>query len=808
MTRIRCALLFFLIAGCAGRDGTPVRQLTAALTSGSVDVSNEPGPQSETWIALDPTLPGHFIGGSNDANPSLLGPMRVYESFDNGASFTSKTLPLPGVCNDQCYGVAAYAAHPGVAFDGSGNAYYCFIGVAALGQGSTLACTRKAVGGSAFSTNLATVPNFNADRPLVTADRTGSAYKNRVYVAWNNNNSTGTQDLMLARSSDSLASFNVVKVNDSGTAVTGAVPAVGPDGEVYVAWSNYGSTTHAIYIDRSTDGGVTFGADHAVHAWAAATGSGVGLKIPADPVHGVGIFPAMDVDRSFGPHRGTIYVAYNDVTATNGLDVFLRRSTDGGVTWSAPMRVNDDPTGTVQDQFLPAVAVDDADGTVVISWYDTRADPANQKAHVMYTWSKDGGFIFVPNVAVTTAPSDESVAGADANGYGDYAGIAVLGGVAQPMWTDSSSGNEEIYTAAVTIGAPTPDFALTASPTAQTVTQGHQISYSISAPAAYGFGSTIDLSVTGIPQGVDVLWPDTVDPNGTVKIFVNGGTATPGTYKLKVTGVSGALSHSVDVTLTVTAPPGFTLSMSPTYLDLLQGDNGSVTIGAQGSSGFDSDVTFTLSGLPAGVSGSFWPAKIAAPGTGATSLLLIAYSTATAGPATVTITASGGGVVHTAQLSLTVYTGNKELLVNGGFEGSLSPWIESGNAYYSSGGLYPHGGIGYAYLGYTNNASGFLYQDFTVPPVGATLTFWLNIASLETTTTYVYDSLTVDILDAYTGFVRGHIATYSNLNHSSGYVQKSISLDAYSGSRVRLRFSVKNDGSYPTTFRIDDASVK
>jgi Zn-dependent metalloprotease len=152
-----------------------------------------------------------------------------------------------------------------------------------------------------------------------------------------------------------------------------------------------------------------------------------------------------------------------------------------------------------------------------------------------------------------------------------------------------------------------------------------------------------------------------------------------------------------------------------------------------------------------------------------------------------------------------------ELLVNGGFEGSASPWVGSGTGYfYVNPGNYPHGGTGYIYFGVNNSVSGQSFQQVTIPSTATgTLTFWLNVTSSETTTTTQYDKLFVEVRNT-AGTLLATLATYSNLNKGTAgvYSQKSLSLAAYKGQTVRVQFRSTTDSSLATTFRVDDASLK
>src|SRR5215472_14864026 len=123
------------------------------------------------------------------------------------------------------------------------------------------------------------------------------------------------------------------------------------------------------------------------------------------------------------------------------------------------------------------------------------------------------------------------------------------------------------------------------------------------------------------------------------------------------TGVApnGIELHAVlDIVFNPGTTADFALSTADTSLSVTQGSSASTTISTSGSGGFNSAISLSASGLPAGVTASFSPASIAAPGTGNSSLTFTASSTATAGTSNVTITATGGGVTHTTTVALTV----------------------------------------------------------------------------------------------------------------------------------------------------------
>ena len=156
--------------------------------------------------------------------------------------------------------------------------------------------------------------------------------------------------------------------------------------------------------------------------------------------------------------------------------------------------------------------------------------------------------------------------------------------------------------------------------------------------------------------------------------------------------------------------------------------------------------------------------------------------------------------------------GGSELLTNGGFETSISPWVSTGTgALYTNNGNYPHGGTGYVYYGAANSVTGQTYQQVAIPTTATgTMTFWLNVSSAETTTTTKYDYLYVEVRNT-AGTLLATLATYSNLDKvatAGQYAQKTLSLASYRGQTVRVQVRTTTDSSAITTFRVDDISLR
>jgi subtilase family serine protease len=213
------------------------------------------------------------------------------------------------------------------------------------------------------------------------------------------------------------------------------------------------------------------------------------------------------------------------------------------------------------------------------------------------------------------------------------------------------------------LGGPpstTPSFSLSSSPGAVSVVKGSSGTSSITSAIYNSFSSAVALSASGQPAGVTVGFnpPSIASPgsgSSTVTFTVASNAAT-GTYPITITGTGGGLTETTTVSLTVTAPasPAFTVSVSPTSGSLDQGQSGYAVVTTAVSGGFNSSISLSATGLPSGVTGSFSPNPIAAPGSGTSDFTLKVARTAPTGTHTITITATGGGITHTTTLSFTV----------------------------------------------------------------------------------------------------------------------------------------------------------
>jgi subtilisin family serine protease len=149
-----------------------------------------------------------------------------------------------------------------------------------------------------------------------------------------------------------------------------------------------------------------------------------------------------------------------------------------------------------------------------------------------------------------------------------------------------------------------------------------------------------------------------------------------------------------------------------------------------------------------------------------------------------------------------------QLIVDPGFELASSSWIQT-NVIWKLAAPIPRSGSWVAWLGGLGSTKvDDLSQEVTIPAnaCSATFKFWLKITTKETSKTAAYDKMSISVANT-SGTVLSQLASYSNLNKSSGYVQKSFNLIAYKGQTIRLQFHAIEDTSLATSFFVDDLTL-
>lgn len=222
---------------------------------------------------------------------------------------------------------------------------------------------------------------------------------------------------------------------DDDKTTEGAVPAAGIDGTFYIVWS----FDSKIYLDRSFDKGRTWQDKDKIIA---VQPGGWSISIPGiDRCNGM---PVLKADHSPGKYRGNLYVSWSD--QRNGevdTDIWCMTSADSGETWSAPVRVNDDPPG--RHQFMSWMDVDPVSGVLWFVFYDRRAHQ-DEQTDVYLAYSTDGGKTFV-NKKISEKPFLPQ----PVLFFGDYNDISAYNGVIRPIWTEQEGKTLRVRTALVNV---------------------------------------------------------------------------------------------------------------------------------------------------------------------------------------------------------------------------------------------------------------------------------------------------------------------------------------------------------------------
>ena len=407
-----------------------------ALSQGAnIRINTPDSDPEEVSIAINPTNPDNLIAGAN---------LRYhFWSMDGGKTWGQAQLP------SNTYG------DPCVIFDADGRAYYAHLTVGwdaitvrtSDDGGKTWSAGVKLRGPSSDSARPGSLFRSSLqDKEWLVADMSTSPFRGTIYASWSDFTKYGSAHpedssvIVFARSTDRGDSFEpFVRVSDvagdaidSDNTMEGAVPAVGPDGEVYLGWSG----PAGLYFDRSFDGGVTWGKDKIL------TATPGGWDFDIRGISRSNGLPVTVCDISSASTRGTVYI--NWIDQRNGdPDVFVIASTDKGTTWSTPIRVNDDAVRNGKEQFFTWATVDPVTGELSVVYYDRRRFNSDS-TDVYLARSTDGGATFT-NTRISTKiflPSPGVF-------FGDYNCISAYNGRIRPIWVHLNNDSLSIHTALI-----------------------------------------------------------------------------------------------------------------------------------------------------------------------------------------------------------------------------------------------------------------------------------------------------------------------------------------------------------------------
>lgn len=409
------------------RDGFVSVQVNIDAQGNNVvgDAGNEPS------IATDPTNPGTFIIGWRqfDTTFSDFRQSGVAYSHDNGQTWTNPGVLEPG----------EFSSDPVLAYDADGRIYYYAL-QPNRGPGAW-ACYMYRTEDRGVTWPLE-VYAFGGDKAWVTVDRTNGVGRGNIYVPWTPNAGAGCCfPGVFTRSTDHGATWM--------TPIAMPVPqfsstvSVGVDGSVYVVGSTFAAlpTFNIIRSSNAQDAGE-------FPTW------DLVREVDLDGVRALGAGPNpagligqawVGTDHSNGSTRGNVYVlsTVQRLSVTDPADVMFTRSTDGGETWSDPIRVNDDPLGNGAWQWFGTMGVA-PNGRIDVIFNDTRADPTVTFSELYYTSSSDGGVTWTPNIPVSPA-FNHFLGYPQQNKLGDYYDIISDNTGASVAYAATFNGEQDVY---------------------------------------------------------------------------------------------------------------------------------------------------------------------------------------------------------------------------------------------------------------------------------------------------------------------------------------------------------------------------
>jgi hypothetical protein len=314
---------------------------------------------------------------------------------------------------------------------------------------------------------------------------------------------------------------------------------VDTNGNLFIGGVN--GTTNQFWCVRSTNakrrtGKLSFDQSTAVNL-----GGNISLRTAINP-DGLAGQTFLAVDRSGTATDNNIYmlasVQPTGSAAGSGTDVMFARSTDGGQTFSAPRRINDDPVDHAKWHWFGTLSVA-PNGRIDCVWLDTRNATNNTDSQLFYSSSKDGGVTWASNVVVSNT-FDPYLGYPNQNKIGDYITMVSDNGGGNVAYAATFNGEEDIYYVRVA-PAPTPDYSLSISPTSVSVPRaGGNASYTVSITGMDGFSSPVTLSVGGLPSGASASFTANPATAGSSTLNINVSSGAPaGSYLFTVTGDGG-----------------------------------------------------------------------------------------------------------------------------------------------------------------------------------------------------------------------------------------------------------------------------
>jgi hypothetical protein len=484
----------------------------------------------EPSIAIDANNTNRLVAGANLNN--------IYYSDDAGQTWTIGTLTSPefGVWGD-----------PTIACDKNGDFYFFHLSNPNDGIWiDRIVCQKSVDGGQSWNDGTYTGLNLpkQQDKQWPVVDRSN----NNIYLTWTefdeygSNSSQDSSRILFSKSLDGGMNWTTpIRLNklsgdciDSDNTAEGATPCVGPNGEIFVAWANQGN----LYFDRSLDQGESWMENDLV-----ISDQPGGWDYSISGIMRCNGLPVTACDTSGGAFHGNIYVNWTDHrNGENNTDVFVATSSDGGLNWSDPIKVNNDIED--REQFFTWMTIDQVTGYVWFVFYDRRNYEENSEMTDVYMAVSYDGCQTFTNFKISESPFDPN----PQIFFGDYTNVTAHNEVVRPIWTRLQNSQKSIYTAIIDadivgIDEPTTlsDFSIDLAWPNPAV-QSTYFSFKIHHPCEI----SIDLFDVDGRKIKTIAYRETFGYGKyTVEINVRELGLEPGVYYLKVQGEKNNISHKI-----------------------------------------------------------------------------------------------------------------------------------------------------------------------------------------------------------------------------------------------------------------------
>jgi hypothetical protein len=453
------------------RPKSVLQRLTEAATvdpNRNVASTDVPAPedyQGEIQIVVNPNNPNQLVAAANtwDQPAGCLQTQGIFWSGDGGSVWNYTCAPASGFVGLGSCSFTVFGSDPALFWDDQNRVYLNYMLICSqfgIINSYAMVVARSVDGGANWTPHGVVVSSWAdsdlEDKNFYAIDNyPASPFFRRHYTCWDRNNNE-----KFAYSTNGGSTWTEVDLPSSpfGGTDLGCEIEVEDNGTVHVVFNSLACgascTDEFMVYTKSANGGVSWSAPVLVRNFNLYGFGSPAINCPAaQNDRCIGPFGAIGVDNSGGACDGTLYTTFTDFVGAgedvNDADVFISKSTNGGASWSAPIKVNDDALAN-RSQYHPFLQVDQSNGSVVVAWHDARNSASNNAIDIYVSRSTDCGASFEANTQATQASAEFNNSGISTSTHnstanpnynpnqgGEYLGLDVLGGAAYVAWSDT-----------------------------------------------------------------------------------------------------------------------------------------------------------------------------------------------------------------------------------------------------------------------------------------------------------------------------------------------------------------------------------